>query len=128
MSLFQKGSFVSAAGLELPFKIECDALTKDDWDCLADIVLHRFIVKKVYSVPTGGDQFSEAIKKKKKKYDNGIILIVDDVLTTGLSIIEARAKIEHDHKNEGIYGVVVFSRGKCPSWVTPIYQMHESWK
>ena len=45
---------------------------------------------------------------------NGM-LIVDDVFTTG-------ASMEALH-TPGDIGAVVFARGLCPSWITPLFQM-----
>ena len=38
MNLFQLGKFTSHAGKELNWKIECDALTDADWECLAEMI------------------------------------------------------------------------------------------
>ena len=32
MNLFQKVDFKSSAGLDLSWKIECDAITDDEWE------------------------------------------------------------------------------------------------
>lgn len=37
MSLFRYGKLIAHSGSELDYKIECDALTDDDIDCLARI-------------------------------------------------------------------------------------------
>jgi len=51
-------------------------------------------------------------------------LIVDDVLTTGRTIEEARYSTWAENpKNGDVFGVVIFARGKCPDWVYPIFQM-----
>lgn len=45
-------------------------------------------------------------------------VIVDDVLTTGESMEEMRL-----HYSSRTIGVVLFARGKCPDWVTPIFSL-----
>ena len=39
MNLFQNGDFTSHAGLPLTWKIECDAITESEWQCLAQIIM-----------------------------------------------------------------------------------------
>lgn len=118
-SLFMLGDFKLHSGRYSRFKIDCDALTEADWDTLAFIGMEKLGWPDFYavlSVPRGGDRFAVALEKYKKNY--GTVLLVDDVLTTGQSI-EA-----HRRQSPAIkYGLVVFARGECPSWVTPIFQM-----
>ena len=54
------------------------------------------------------------------------ILICDDVLSTGNSM-DARRKevVEKNEKGTTIIGVVVFARGKCPDWITPLFSMSD---
>ena len=101
MNLFQYGDFVSHAGKELKWKIECDALTDDDWDCLAQIVADRCNFGSVYGIPRGGVKFAQALEKYKKP-TNPFRLVVDDVYTTGKSMREAMLP--------GDFGFVVFAR------------------
>ena len=39
IKLFQIGDFISHAGFKLPWKIECDALSKDEWRALALMIM-----------------------------------------------------------------------------------------
>lgn len=101
MSLFQKGDFTSHAGLPLAWKIECDALTDDDWECLAFLISQRCSFGSVYGIPRGGVKLANALEK----YCNPASrtrLVVDDVYTTGKSMVEA---MEPDD-----IGFVVFAR------------------
>jgi len=118
MSLFVNQSFVSHAGLKLPFKIECDPLTDDDITTLASIIGKNLKFRDVFGIPKGGVKLATALKKYSAS--TGPILIVDDVFTTGTSMEEARSKIGDDS-----IGVVVFSRGECPSWVSVVFQLSE---
>lgn len=92
MNLFKSGHFILASGQESCFKIECDALTLEDWDTLAlMIVMRAKPFGAVVGVPTGGEQLAKALQKYVTK---GPTLLVDDVLTTGQSIREM--KLETD--------------------------------
>ena len=53
MNLFVKEDFISHAGNPLTWKIECDALSNDDWECIAHMIVEsesrRF--SKVMGIP-----------------------------------------------------------------------------
>jgi len=108
------------------FKIECDALTDKDLETLAYLISKRFEFNGVYGIPTGGTRLAKALKKyrNKKAID---YLIVDDVITTGKSMIEASNKLRG---REPIIGVVIFSRSKnpIPRWIYPIFDMSKWWQ
>ena len=109
-SLFKSGTFTSHSGVHLPDKIDCDALTKADWDTLAAWVAQRVDFKAVIGIPRGGLAFAAALQPYCKP--KGCTLIVDDVLTTGASMEETRKIVK------GLScGVVVFARGQLPNWV-----------
>lgn len=122
-----KGFMMHSGGVS-HYKIECDALTDEDIECLAWIIAQktkRFAknekgsgIKDVHGVPRGGVRLQKALEKYKD--DHGIQLIVDDVLTTGTSMEEARKKLGWTDA----VGVVVFARGKCPDWIKPMFEMH----
>jgi hypothetical protein len=112
MSLFQKLNFTSAAGLTLFWKVECDLLTESDWATLAKMVSDQITFGEVEGVPRGGLPFAEALKPY---ITSGPLLIVDDVLTTGLSM-------ERHRNNREAIGVAVFSRGLIkPNWIKSIW-------
>lgn len=129
MNLFRLGNFLLNSGKSSQVKIECDALTNEDWRCLAYLV--RWLVvgpfSSVEGVPTGGLKLAEAlephttINMKRKLH-----LIVDDVLTTGRSMEKARPIIGPQDVVDGlqITGAVVFARGPCASWIRPLFQMY----
>ena len=107
------------------FKIECDALTSEDIETLAYLISKKFEFNGVYGVPTGAIRIANALKKyENKKAIN--YLIVDDVITTGKSMIEAYNKLK---EREPIIGVVIFARNKksIPRWISPIFNMSEWW-
>ncbi len=125
MNLFQSGSFVLSSGAKASWKLECDALTDDDWKTLA--VMVREMVgpfSDVYGVPKGGlilDEMLDDYRDEKVRR----ALIVDDVLTTGGSMERFRNRVSAWTHAE-IVGAVVFARGPCPAWIKPLFQMPES--
>ena len=50
MSLFIREDFISHAGLPLTWKVECDALTDNDYEALAKIVSEKLIFRDVKAV------------------------------------------------------------------------------
>ncbi len=114
-NLFNFGRFTLHSGETSDFKIDCDALTNDDWDCLAYMISARYKYDRVVGIPEGGLKLARALRQYSLNGEP--TLIVDDVLTTGNSFEDARSKI-----SEESFGVVVFARGKCPDWVTSLFQ------
>jgi len=114
-NLFNSDWYELHSGNVSNIKIDCDALTDADIETLAEIICNRWVVSDVIGVPSGGLRLSEAILRRV--VPTGHRLIVDDVLTTGTSMEKARKK---SGWNSAI-GVVVFARGRCPSWVTPLF-------
>jgi hypothetical protein len=105
MNLFQLGNFISHAGNELEWKIECDALTDEDWDCLAKMIAEKTSFHSVYGIPRGGVKLANALEKYCN-HKSHIRLVVDDVWTTGKSMREVM--------KPGDLGFVVFARQKIP--------------
>jgi len=117
-ALFQQGEFTLHSGKQTNFKIDCDALADDDWGALATMVSERFDFSVVHGIPRGGEKFAKALQEYMNPH-SAFVLIVDDVLTTGRSMEEARGK----YGVELCKGVVVFARGLCPNWICPLFQM-----
>lgn len=114
MTLFEYGEFMSAAGLCLPWKINCDALTNEDWQCIASMIGNTRKFGCVEGVPTGGLQLAKALERYITVGNE--LLIVDDVLTTGSSMERHRAGRE-------AFGVVLFARNLCPNWISSIWNL-----
>jgi len=127
MNLFQMGKFTLHSGERSKWKIDCDALTDEDYETLAWIVAREWNLcySGVISIPTGGNKFAEKLRKYKYDWwEYKTVLIVDDVLTTGKSFEKEREK----WNLPDAIGVVVFARGECPNWVKPIFQYTEAKK
>lgn len=125
-NLFVSERFTSHSGLMLPFKVECDALTDEDWKCLACIAHQELGLPEWYTtlgVPRGGWKFSFALDKFNNTNAKHF-LVVDDVFTTGKAMEEARALIQKVNPLFTVIGVVAFARAKCPDWITPIWQLN----
>ena len=124
MGLFQRGEFTLASGAKSQRKIECDALTQEDWDALAAMAVEFLPPFSVtVGVPRGGIPFAQALQPYQT-LEASTILVCEDVVTTGGSIAQYRKQLEEVYPNPFKYlGVCVFARGKCPDWVTPLFQM-----
>jgi hypothetical protein len=123
-SIFIEKNFTSHAGLDLDFKIECDNLTDEDVKTLAKIISEKYMFFNVIGIPTGGTRLADELKKYSNKESN-VLLIVDDVLTTGKSMQNERKKLDYSMivNDLIIKGVVIFARNNCPDWIEPIFQM-----
>ena len=121
-NLFIKKTFVSHAGNTLDCKIECDSLTNDDIKTLAYLISKQYTFKMVYGIPRGGVRLALALSMYVNP-DSRYILIVDDVLSTGKSMEEAKVKMKsHVTFDSDIRGVVIFSRQNYSNrWVTPVW-------
>ncbi len=108
MALFQRGTFTSAAGLTLHWKIECDALSPEDWDAIAFASApHLEPFGDVQGVPTGGERL---VSPFRAYVTAGPTLIVDDVWTTGKSMRNFARERGIGHWR----GFVAFTRGPLP--------------
>lgn len=120
--LVEHGEFTSHSGLRLSFKVECDALTDADLADLAKVISSKITFGAVYGVPRGGTRLAKALLDYCTFCGEDPLLIVDDVLTTGASMEEARAA---NPIFADAIGVVLFARGPCPEWVRPVFTVNE---
>lgn len=119
-TLFIKQDFIMHSGDVGHWKIECDALTDKDIETLAFIIQQNITsgIRRVYGVPRGGMRLAKALEKYKDPNGN-VKLIVDDVLTTGNSMEEAKEQLGWINA----VGVVIFARNVCPDWIYAVFQM-----
>lgn len=118
--LFQFGWFSSHSKFQLPWKLSFNSVA-GDWADVAEIIAWKFAFRSVYGVSRGGESLARELDRFcEPGYP---VLIVDDVLTTGRSMIEARARMNLN--GEPVIGVVVAARGPCPDWVWPILTVNE---
>lgn len=121
LSLIEFGWFSTHAKFQLPWKIDCDALSDDDIDAIVKIIRWKFSFGDVYGVPRGGLRLAAALRPFC--LEGYPLLIVDDVLTTGNSMKQARR--DQNLAGENAIGIVIFARGQCPSWVWSIFAVNE---
>lgn len=119
MNLFVDGEFTAHSGETLPFKIECDALADSDLGTLASEIVRRVgLFRVVVGVPRGGIRIAQALAPHQTLSVFHPMLIVDDVLTTGVSMEEARKRF-----GQKTIGAVIFARRPCPDWIMPLFLM-----
>lgn len=119
MSLFTGGQFILHSGNASTWKVECEALTQQDWEALARIAwLQGLRFQSVEGIPRGGLPFAKALLIYATQNPNDPCLICDDVLTTGRSMEVMRAQYGQAH----VRGLVAFARGPCPWWVRAMWQ------
>ena len=87
IDLFQWGKFTSHAGLELNWKIECDAISEKEWDCLAAMIFQyeKRPFYKAIGIPRGGIPLANALNKFATGDKSHQTIICDDIWTTGTS-------------------------------------------
>lgn len=121
MNLFQSGEFILNSGVPSYHKIECDALTDGDIDCLARLIKDNLpLFGWVEGVPTGGLRLAKALEPLTVPDHSILGLIVDDVMTTGNSM-ETQRNFRHP-----VIGVVIFNRipidEESPNWIKSIWR------
>jgi hypothetical protein len=127
--LFQFAEFVLASGKKSKFKLECDAISPEEWHSLGRIV--RPILPpygRVVSVPRGGDAWASILEHYRVPGEHRV-LIVDDVWTTGISMgLVVNRTMIHTPINEDFlwHGVVLFARGPVPKNVTALFHLNEN--
>lgn len=125
VSLFGSGSFTLHSGRASGLKIDCDALTEADWDTLARLA--KVLVGPYSAVVSPGGAGSKFAHALNRYCERGVLLVADDVLTTGQSMQHARETHEDElvHK-VGVKGIVAFARGPLPDWVQAIFHMNKA--
>ena len=76
--------------------------------------------REAYGIPRGGVKLGNLLRQYGTKKKEDPICIVDDVLTTGGSMIEYA---ETEFKGEDVIGWVVFARSQLPDWINALFRM-----
>ena len=125
MNLFQSVDFVSHSGLELKWKIECDALSDPEWFTISQMIMEiTSPFKEAIGIPRGGTKLGNLLNQYGTGKKEDPILLVDDVLTTGKSMVDYREEMDIERWQKSCaLGWVVFARIKTPKWITALFQM-----
>ena len=125
--LFQQSNFKSHAGLDLTWKIECDAISDAEWECFAKMIseIETRQFSKVIGIPRGGVKLQNALSNYVSGNAFDPVLIVDDVWTTGTSFREFTEiqLIKNDIEQNGWFGWCIFARTMTDSKVAALFQM-----
>lgn len=131
MSLFQTGDWQLHSGRFADWIIDCNFLTDEDLDTLAQLYATWGSYQAVAAIPSGGNRFALALSRYRTPralaQSRPIVLIADDVCTTGGSFRATRLKIHEEYPNVMVRGVAIFARGVPPNWVTAIFKLPNTW-
>ena len=122
MGLFEYGAFTLHSGGSSNFLIDCDALTEPDLGALARVIADKMAFGTVVGIPRGGMKLAKKLDCKVT-LRSPVVLIVDDVWSTGASMEEAKAMLLKKNPTLDIQGVVIFARSETPDWVWPLFKM-----
>ena len=125
MKLFQIGDFTSHAGLPLTWKIECDAITMDEWVCIARMIMEyqKEPFRYAVGIPRGGAHLGFALNAHATDDPNHRVLICDDVYTTGTSFKEFMK--DELYKEDEVIKWVAFARRPTTNNVNALFTMPE---
>ena len=86
--LFQSVDFKSHSGLELTWKIECDALSDPEWFTIKKMIMeYSPPFREAVGIPKGGVKLGDLLNEHATGNEEDPVCIVDDVVATGGSII-----------------------------------------
>jgi len=124
-NLFTSGDFISHAGLPLKWKIECDAIRPEEWDCLAQMIMEyqKIPFSWVEGIPRGGMSLASALQKYADPNADDIGLVVDDVWTTGTSFRDYIKENHSDKLHNQIQRWVIFARRPTNDGVKALFTM-----
>ena len=122
--LFQSQNFKSHSGLDLSWKIECDALSDPEWFTISKMIMERTPpFREAVGIPRGGVKLGDLLNEHATGNEKDPICIVDDVLTTGNSMDYFLNQYQRNRKPFMAIGWVVFARVQTPIWVRALFQM-----
>jgi hypothetical protein len=125
IDLFQKIDFTSHAGLDLTWKIEMDALSHREWECISHMIRELSPpFREAIGIPRGGNVLGKLLNRHGTGKEEDPICIVDDVLTTGTSMDTYREEMDIERWQKSCaLGWVVFARVRPPKWIKALFQM-----
>jgi hypoxanthine phosphoribosyltransferase len=125
IDIFQKIEFTSHAGLDLKWKIEMDALSHREWECITQMIMEISPpFREAIGIPRGGNVLGKLLNRHGTGKEEDPICIVDDVLTTGMSMNTYREEMDIERWQKSCaLGWVVFARVRPPKWIKALFQM-----
>lgn len=133
MSLFQWGNFKLHSGGESWWRIDCDDLTDSEIALFAKLIRERCGMFHEVTCPpshpgSAAPRLVNALYEYKSDFSGKTPLswlVVDDVLTSGASMEEARKQAWlRGNPYMKIWGAVLFARGEYDNtWITPVFCM-----
>jgi hypothetical protein len=122
--LFQSIDFKSHSGLDLNWRIECDALSDDEWFTISKMIMELTPpFQQAVGIPEGGVKLGKLLNEHATGNEKDPICIVDDVLTTGESMEYFLEQYSRNRRPFMAIGWVVFARVRTPDWITALFQM-----
>lgn len=129
MSLIEIGNFKLHSGDLSDFKIDCDFLSDKDIFSIAYLLSKKLQpYNHVVGIPRGGLRLADAMREFVAPNASSSLVIVDDVLTTGSSMLN-EYRLQKDHWKM-IQGAVIFDRreyyelyGNSYGWIRPLFQI-----
>lgn len=128
MSLFQWGDFTLHSGEKSWWRIDCDGLQDSEVELLAKLIYDKVGTFHGVQAPNShpGSVAPRLVNCLARymgvqEFGKMTILVVDDVLTTGKSLTNLKEIWERNGCE--VVGAVIFARGECPDWVTPLFRM-----
>jgi len=122
MPLFHKGIFHLFSGRTADWEIDCGTLTREDWSCIADLILERCPnFSHVDCASTSGLILKDLLTPH---VTTGDILLINDVLD--IDRMQAKRlwyRTRKEYYNKDILGYVVFARMPCPNWIRSLWQL-----
>lgn len=134
MTLFELAAgrewFTLKSGDKSRWKINCDALTDEDWKTLASMAIELFYTPTmsrkhfdvVLSCGGAADRFADALRDYEmgpRHCDREYVLIAEDVVTTGTTI----KRVADESGLKRCKGLAVFARGPWPLWVDVLFPL-----
>ena len=124
--LFKSINFKSHSGLNLSWKIECEALSASEWATISKMIMEVTPpFQRALGIPKGGVKLGELLNEHATGNEKDPICIVDDVLTTGESMEYFLSQYGRNRSPFTAIGWVVFARVQTPDWVQALFQMPE---
>ena len=122
--LFKSINFKSHSGLDLTWKIECEALSDPEWFTISKMIMELTPpFREALGIPRGGVKLGDLLNEHATGNEKDPICIVDDVLTTGESMEYFLEQYSRNRVPFVAIGWVVFARVRTPSWVQALFQM-----